>query len=75
MDITSADGLCCVNGACAVKKEEAASSYAWVGYLIAAIVVIGAIFLWYKYKKVKPEEKPIQKKVAEIEGKALESLH
>jgi len=61
------DGACCVNGACVVKEVK--TSYAWVGYLIGGIVLIGAVYIWIRYKKTKGEKNPLPKKVAEIEKK------
>lgn len=43
--------LCCVGGSCVAEKE---SSYAWVGWVIAALVVGGALFALAKYRKAKP---------------------
>ena len=61
--IVSLDGPCCVgaNAACVKSKEGGGS--AWIGYLIAAIVIIAGIFTWIKYKKVKAEENPVARKL------------
>lgn len=50
------DGACCIassagNGVCA--KETTSSSYAWIGYLLIVIVVIGLIFIYLRYRKTK----------------------
>ncbi len=65
--IVSADGSCCVNGDCAVSSGG--GGYAWVGYLIGALVLVGIVFLIIKYRKVKVEGNPLQKKVESIEKK------
>jgi len=54
------DGPCCVYGECISKQEEGGSN-AWIGYLIAAIVIIAGIFIWIRYKKIKAEKNPIKK--------------
>ncbi len=59
--IVSLDGACCVNGDCSTS-ESGGSSYAWIGYLIVAIVVIAGIVIWVRYKKVKAEKNPLLKK-------------
>ena len=56
----SLDGQCCVNGECVSKTSEGGSS-AWIGYLIAAIVIIAGIFIWIRYRKIKAEKNPIKK--------------
>jgi hypothetical protein len=68
--IVSADGPCCVGIGAVCAKEEAGSSMAWIGYLLGAIVIIGGIFLWIRYRKVKAEKNPIEKKVQLLEKKA-----
>ena len=57
---TTLDGQCCVNGNC-ISKTAGSESSAWIGYLIAAIVVIGGVFIWIRYKKIKAEKNPIRK--------------
>ena len=49
---------CCVGGEC---KKSAGGGSSWIGYLIAVIVVIGAIFAWIKFKKAKPAKTAIEK--------------
>ncbi len=66
--IVSLDGPCCVNGECKSKTEEGGSS-AWIGYLIAAVVIILGIFIWLRYKKVKAEKNPLAQKIISIEKK------
>lgn len=65
--ITSLDGACCVNGDCGA--EESGGSLAWIGWLLAAVVVILAIYIWIRYKKVKTDKNPLQKKVISLEKK------
>jgi len=58
----SLDSLsCCVSpGDCVLKKTGAGS--AWIGYLIAAIIIIVIIFIWIRYKRVKAEKNPVIQK-------------
>lgn len=64
--ITSADGPCCVNGECQAKGSGGSS---WIGYLLAAVVIIAAVFVWMRYKKVRAEKNPLEKKIHSIEKK------
>ncbi len=66
--ITSSDGACCVNGNC-ISKNGGGGSYAWIGYLIAAIVIIAGIFIYLRYRKIKEEKNPLAKRVQNIENK------
>ena len=66
--IVSLDGACCVDGDCGTS-ESGGSSYAWIGYLIAAGVVIGGIVIWVMYRKVKAEKNPLEKKIISSEKK------
>ncbi len=63
--VSSLNGACC-RGNCAAESGESRS---WIGYLIAAFVVIGAIFIYYRYKKVKPEASPLAKRALNFERK------
>ena len=65
--IVSMDGACCL-GDCGAKTAEGGSS-AWIGYLIAAIVIIAGIFIWIRYKKIKAEKNPLEKKILSLEKK------
>jgi hypothetical protein len=58
-----------VNGDCIAPSEG--GSYAWVGYVIGAIVLVGIVFLIIKYRKVKAAGNPLQKKVEAIEKKKI----
>ncbi|MEK6800379.1 MAG: hypothetical protein AABY05_00445 [Nanoarchaeota archaeon] len=52
-EILSLDGSCCV-GSCATINEKSKS---WIGYLIAAVVILALLLVYLKYKKggnVKP---------------------
>ena len=72
--ITSSDGQCCVglNAACSkAGGETGTGSLAWIGYLLAAVVIIAAVFLWLRYRQVKPETNPIEKKVQLAEKKKI----
>ncbi|HLF53980.1 MAG TPA: hypothetical protein VI544_02265 [Candidatus Nanoarchaeia archaeon] len=64
--IVSLDGSCCVNGDCAAE-DSGVSSSAWIGYLIAAIVVIAGVFIWIRYKKVKKDENPLAKRIHSLD--------
>lgn len=68
--VTSAEGpsACCVHGACTVRSETG-SSLAWIGWLIAAIVLIAVVFMWIRYKRIKADKNPLEKKVLSIEKK------
>lgn len=60
----STEGVCC-KGLC--KSEVRVNSNAWIGYLIAAIVIIALLFLYFKYKKVKIDKNPLERKIQEAE--------
>ncbi len=49
-------GVCCI-GKCVIPKK----SNSWIGYLIALILTGAVIFIWFKYRKVKPETNPVAK--------------
>ncbi len=66
--ITSLDGACCVNGDCAATSGGG-GSLAWIGWLLAAIVVIVIIYIWMRYRKVKAEKNPLEKKILSFEKK------
>lgn len=69
--ITSKEGpsACCVNGACVARSAESSGSWAWLGYLLALAVIITGIVLWVRYKKIKAEKNPLEKKVLSLEKK------
>lgn len=60
--IVSLDGACCVNGACG-SESAGGSSYAWIGYLIVALVIIAGVIIYIRYRKVKAEKNPLAKKI------------
>jgi len=64
--VTIDESACCV-GTCA--EPESGGSYAWVGYLIAGIVILGLIIIWVKYKKAGGEKNPLERQDFEIEKK------
>lgn len=65
----SKQGSCCL-GEC-IAASGSGGSMAWIGWIIA-VVVLGAIwFLYSKYKKVKPTGNPIEKQVKDIEKRDL----
>lgn len=62
--IVAADGQCCVGiEAVCVQSNESSGGMAWIGYLLGAIVIIAGVFFWIKYKKVKADENPLDKKI------------
>ena len=48
----SLDGSCCV-GVCQEPEE---TSYSWIGWLIAAVILIILVIIWGRYKKAKGGE-------------------
>ncbi|MEK6892634.1 MAG: hypothetical protein AABX07_00350 [Nanoarchaeota archaeon] len=64
--LNALDGNCCV-GVCAAKSSGGSS---WIGYLIAAIVIVAVAIVYVKYKKTHAEKNPLQKKLAESAKKA-----
>tara|TARA_Y100000310_G_scaffold342955_1_gene448443 strand:- start:416 stop:1651 length:1236 start_codon:yes stop_codon:yes gene_type:complete len=67
--ISSLDGACCL-GTC-VEKEG--GSLAWIGWLIGAIVLIGGLIVWAKYRKSKVggRGKVVEKRVKKIESEKV----
>ena len=65
--IITLDGQCCVNGVCESSDED--GGLAWVGYLIAAIVIIVGVFVWLRYKRVKVIKNPIEKRALGLHKK------
>ncbi|MCH7568172.1 MAG: hypothetical protein IIA87_02010 [Nanoarchaeota archaeon] len=60
LDVTSAlDGNNCCIGTCSTPKEK--TSYAWVGYLLGAIVLIILIIIIARYYKTKRQGNPLKK--------------
>lgn len=58
-NVLSLDGSCCVGGVCQAAENN--SSYSWVGYLIAGIIVLVLVIVYRKYRKTKSDSNPIQK--------------
>jgi hypothetical protein len=69
--INGSDGTCCI-GLCSAQQSSS-SNYSWVGWLLGVIVLAILGYLYYKYKKTKPEGDQLKKKVSEIEKKQKES--
>ena len=68
--VTSSEGLCCIGeGSLCISSTStgSSSSYTWVGFLIAGIVIVGIILLFIRYKRVKPDKNPLKKKIEESE--------
>ncbi len=63
--VVSQDGICCTGQCSDVANPGSGGSTSWIGYLIAAIVIVGGLILYLKYKKVKPDKNPLQKKIVE----------
>jgi hypothetical protein len=61
LDITK----CCV-GTC---EAQSSGSSAWLGYLIAAILVLGLAYIFMRYRKTGKKKNPLNEKVAELEKK------
>lgn len=57
-NVISLDGNCCVGGICEAEKK---TSYSWIGYLIAAIIILILLIVYLKYKKTKSPGNPMQK--------------
>ncbi|MEM4271531.1 MAG: hypothetical protein QXD13_00330 [Candidatus Pacearchaeota archaeon] len=57
--ITKGEKQCCINGRCLAKTSGGGS--AWIGYLIAVIVLVAIVFIWIKYKRAKPGKTAIEK--------------
>jgi hypothetical protein len=65
--VVSLDGTCCT-GKCLMANNE--SSYAWVGYLLGVLVLVGLGYLMVRYKKKGPNGKEVfERKVAEAQRK------
>ena len=65
--IQSKNGACC-KGICQ-KLISNSSSYSWVGWIIAIVILGGIGFIYYKYRKVGNNENPLEKKVDEAKKK------
>lgn len=63
---TSKDGACCI-GACVTAQKE--PSNAWIGYLIAGLVILAGVYLYYRYVQAKDHGNVFAKKVDEAEKK------
>lgn len=62
--VSSIDGACCTD--LCTESNGGGSSSAWVGYLIAILVAAGLVYLYIRYKKVKPDKNPIEKNIDEF---------
>ncbi len=62
--VTIDESSCCV-GDC--EELSSGGSLAWVGWLIAGIVVVGLLIVYFKYKKTGKEKKPLERRVGEVE--------
>ncbi|MEI6850070.1 MAG: hypothetical protein WCK29_03450 [archaeon] len=71
-EIVGKDGLCC-RGICGTGTTTKTSS-AWIGYLLA-IILIGILgYVYYNYKKVKADKDPIKTQIREAEKKNRKNL-
>ncbi len=59
------DGECCI-GACIAFKEK---SNAWIGYLIAGLLILAGTYVYYRYHRAKEQGDVFKKKVMEAEKK------
>ena len=58
------DGICCIGGCVPEKKSK---ERAWIGYIIAGVVLIGIVFVFLRYRKVKSKEEGFSKRVKKAE--------
>ena len=63
--VSSVDGACCTDLCTESGGKE--SNNAWIGYLIAILVIAGLVYLYIRYKKVKADKNPIEKHIKESE--------
>jgi hypothetical protein len=61
----SLDGNCCI-GTCTAQK---ATSYAWIGYLLGALILVLIVIIGGRYLKSKSSGNIFQKRVAQVERK------
>lgn len=70
--IPSSDGECCL-GICKSDSNENNSgsntSSSWIGYILGVLILVILFYIVYRYKKIKTENNPIPKKIAEAEKK------
>ncbi len=60
--LNSVDGSCCI-GECKIERK---GNKAWLGFLIAGIVILGFLILFTKYKKTKVGD-ILQKRIKQVE--------
>jgi hypothetical protein len=60
-EVLAKDGICCNIGECLKKEQIQSGSNAWIGYVVAALVIVLGVFIWIKYKGVKKEVNPLDK--------------
>jgi hypothetical protein len=65
------ENVCCISGLC--EKVDGEKSYAWIGYLVAAIVILILLIVYVKFKKTKTKKGPAQR-FASAENK-LPTMH
>jgi len=66
--VETLDGSDCCSGVC---RSTSSGSSAWIGYLIAGVVILVLLIIYVKYRKTKPAGKknPLGTRVAGIEKK------
>ena len=62
----SLDGSCCLGECTTVNNQR---SNAWIGYLIAGIMILVIVFIYIKYKKVKPAKTVLEKTIGDEKNK------
>ncbi|MBU0761183.1 MAG: hypothetical protein KJ600_04540 [Nanoarchaeota archaeon] len=64
VEVAALDGMCCA-GQC--EEESSGGGRAWIGYLVAGIVILVLLIIYVKYKKTKPAKDPMGVRVSQIE--------
>jgi len=65
--LSSLDISSCCLGTCSDATEE--TSYAWVGYLIAAVLLVVVVIILGRYIKTRKQHHPLEKTLADVEKK------
>lgn len=64
--VQSLDGFCCTK---LCTELSSPTSYSWLGWLLAIIILVVLVYVGWKYIKAKPNQNPISQKVNELEKK------
>jgi len=65
--VSSLDISSCCLGTCSTPTEE--SSFAWVGYLIAAVLLVVVVIILGRYIKTRKQRHPLEKTLTNLEKK------